>query len=510
MQKYNITKILANVVIGIGVIVIIGWFFDIQVLKSLSPSFVTMKLSTAISFVMSGIIIYLMNEIKQKDSSFTKLFLVSPIIIIIFFMVTLFVSNIFGARTGIEDILIKETETTRSVTAGRPSIGTMVSFILIVILSLAFIINPQKNKLSFIIGTIIVAISSLSLIGYATDLSFLYYEIEGKSTAMALHTSIAFAVAGTSMILLSKPTLIQQHSHNLISIKRKIAIITFSGTLPTIFFIATLEYTSQQHIIFTRPGIVAIIAFALIATIFISKLIITPINNLTNAVAKFQVSYIEQNIDQKTKSHDEVQELVATFEQMKRRIEKASYEIKRSELKFKQLYENSPDLLRTVNMDGIIIDCNDKYAQHLKYAKDEVLGKSIFEHIAQESIDAIKDSFETWKNTGIVRNKEMVFQRKDGTKFPVLLSATNLYDERGMIIGSNTIIRDISELKDAQKQIQELQRKKLSVIGELAARLAHDLRNPLTVIKNTVDILNSRHMYELTEKDKSDTERLDR
>ena len=136
-------------------------------------------------------------------------------------MVTLFVSNPFGIQTGIEDVFIKETEAVKSVTPGRPSIGTMVSFILVIIASLTFIIKSQKNKLFFIIGNIIVAISSLSLIGYATDLSFLYYEIEQQSTAMALHTSIAFVVTGISIILLSKHTLMQQHSRKLISIRKR-------------------------------------------------------------------------------------------------------------------------------------------------------------------------------------------------------------------------------------------------------------------------------------------------
>ena len=210
MQKYNIVKILATIVTGIGAMVIIGWVFDIQVLKSVSPSFVTMKVSTAISFVMSGIIIYLMNEIKHKNSNFAKISLVAPITVIIFFMTVFLFSSISGIRTGIEDMFIKETEAIRSVTPGRPSISTMTSFIAVVIASLLLTFKPLKNKSFFIIGNIIIATNSLSLIGYASGLSFLYYEIEGWSTAMALHTSIAFVITGTSMIFLSKSNVIQK------------------------------------------------------------------------------------------------------------------------------------------------------------------------------------------------------------------------------------------------------------------------------------------------------------
>ena len=47
-----------------------------------------------------------------------------------------------------------------------------------------------------------------------------------------------------------------------------------------------------------------------------------------------------------------------------------------------------------------------------------------------------------------------------------------------------------SELKNKTKRLVQAER--LSAIGELSARLAHDLRNPLTVIKGTVDIMKSK------------------
>lgn len=318
MQQYNITKILASIVIGIGIIAIIGWVFDIQVLKSLSPSFVTMKFSTAISFVMSGIIIYFINEIKQRNSYFAKILLPAPIIIIIFFMITLFVSNIFGVRTGIEDLFVKETEAVKSVTPGRPSIGTMVSFVLVIIASLAFTINQTKNKSFFVIGNTILAISSLSLIGYSTGLTFLYYEIEKFSTAMALHTSIAFVIIGTSMILLSKTSFTQQHSLKRISIREKIAIIAFTGTLPVVFFTALLEYTVNKQIVFTIPGIVSIIAFAMIITIFVSRLIITPINQLNKISTEISKGNLDALLE--VDNNDEIGDLVSQFDLMREKI----------------------------------------------------------------------------------------------------------------------------------------------------------------------------------------------
>ncbi|MDE1767524.1 MAG: PAS domain-containing protein, partial [Thaumarchaeota archaeon] len=122
------------------------------------------------------------------------------------------------------------------------------------------------------------------------------------------------------------------------------------------------------------------------------------------------------------------------------------------EQKYRSLYDNSPDLLRTMNLDGIIIDCNQTYAKKLGYTRGEIIGASIFEHVTENSLDALKKSFRIWKTNGNVRDREIWLKRKDNTIFPTLLSATNLYDTDGKLIGSNTTIKDISEIHNAQKR----------------------------------------------------------
>ncbi len=47
-------------------------------------------------------------------------------------------------------------------------------------------------------------------------------------------------------------------------------------------------------------------------------------------------------------------------------------------INYKTLYEESPVLYRTINKDGIIINCNKTYAKSLGYSKDELIGSSIF------------------------------------------------------------------------------------------------------------------------------------
>jgi PAS domain S-box-containing protein len=131
--------------------------------------------------------------------------------------------------------------------------------------------------------------------------------------------------------------------------------------------------------------------------------------------------------------------------------------------KYKTLYEMSPVMQRTVNTDGVIIECNQAYVKNFGNAKNDIIGKSLFEHTADESKEDMRKTFESWKKSGRVENSEIWLKRKDGSTFPALISANNVYDNKGRLIGSNTLIRDISEVYQAHKVIDDHERQKIQL-----------------------------------------------
>lgn len=169
-------------------------------------------------------------------------------------------------------------------------------------------------------------------------------------------------------------------------------------------------------------------------------------------------------------------------------IEKQFNEIKQLESKYRNLYEGAPDLYRTINTHGTIIDCNKSYLINLGFStKDEVIGHSIFEHTAEHDLEAMRNSFDEWRRTGDVRNREVWFKRKDGTIFPVLISATSLYDDHGNLIGSNSAIIDATEIYNARKQLEKAneQLKEAQKLKEEFINIAaHELRTPIHPILN--------------------------
>jgi len=203
----RITRILASIVIVIGLVVILGWLMDIDSLKSIVPSWVTMKFSTAVSFLMSGIVVMLMNEYRNNNSEFSRIFLFAPLIIIMFFMVTLLVTTILGTTSGVSSLFVKEDlGTVSTVKAGTPSIGTMINFILIIGSGfISLLVNKKITKYAMISGGIIIILGISALLGYSISEPTLYFHVPGISGAMAIHTAIAFCLVGIGLVLFAKP-----------------------------------------------------------------------------------------------------------------------------------------------------------------------------------------------------------------------------------------------------------------------------------------------------------------
>ena len=130
--------------------------------------------------------------------------------------------------------------------------------------------------------------------------------------------------------------------------------------------------------------------------------------------------------------------------------------------------KDAPIMWRRVNSIGVILDCNSTYAANLGYAKSEILGKPIFEHVPKESWEAMNDSLKTWFETGKVTDRKITFKRQDGSTFLGLLQATSLYDKNKNLLGSNTVIFDLTQMNDEKiKEYEEFFQESRNRLNEI-------------------------------------------
>lgn len=174
---------------------------------------------------------------------------------------------------------------------------------------------------------------------------------------------------------------------------------------------------------------------------------------------------------------------------------------------YREIYEGSPVLQRTIDKDGFIISCNSAYAKKLGYTKKQIIGKSIFDHTAQASMNVLRSELKKWKKTHEITNKEIWVKRKNGKIFPTLLSGTNVYDIKGKLVGRTASLIDLTEIYKVREKIQAKEElvskqledlKKLNLIkDEFMAMITHELKTPLAPIKGYADILLSEALGSL-------------
>ncbi len=199
-----IVKSLGVFIAAVGFVVIFGWILDIDLLKSIHPRWVTMKFATALSFFLSGIILYSTPDALENSSFDLKKILISICTAVMLFLIgTMLLSLFFDSYTGIENLFVKETgKTVMTTVRERPSLGTMINFISLAIAGFVVTINMKRVKLHLLtVGFINIFFGFLALLGYALNTPLLYYSINGFSTAMELHTAVLFSLIGAGYIL---------------------------------------------------------------------------------------------------------------------------------------------------------------------------------------------------------------------------------------------------------------------------------------------------------------------
>jgi two-component system, sporulation sensor kinase A len=152
--------------------------------------------------------------------------------------------------------------------------------------------------------------------------------------------------------------------------------------------------------------------------------------------------------------------------------------------------ENNGDPIVIFNMDGDAIQVNKAFEDTFGWSKQEILNRKTHQlpTVPLEAIEEAKGFEADVKSGQYVIRAETTRLHRDGSTLTVLLSKSPIKDANGQMVGWSTIIKDITMWKKSQEILKNTE--KLSVAGQLAAGIAHEIRNPITAIKGFIQLIN--------------------
>jgi two-component system sensor histidine kinase AtoS len=153
------------------------------------------------------------------------------------------------------------------------------------------------------------------------------------------------------------------------------------------------------------------------------------------------------------------------------------------------IIQNHSDAVIALDNDYKIFFWNKGAERIFGYTAEEMLGKTVDPIIPQELREKgeLEWLFEETLRRGYIENYETERITKDGRRIIVNLSRSLIKDESGEILGSIAIVKDVTKVKELEKQIQHSD--KLALIGQIAAGIAHEIGTPLNVISGNAEYI---------------------
>lgn len=430
LRHRRMAQHLALAVSAAGVLVLLGWVFDIAALKSLLPGLATMKVNTAVLFVLCGASLWL--AASPPSPGFSQwLGRMFAVIVGVVAAVTLG-EYAFHWNAGMDQSLIPELVPGPGTPApGRMALMTAVDFILLsAALLLIDVRSTSGRRPSNWLALVVASNAFLAVLGYVYGVTSLYRLAAFSS--MALHTALIFIVACCA-IALTRPAsrfLRQVMRRNAAGLVNRRLLPAAIITPPFLGWVALQGEIADYYDAAFRLALFAMSNVAVFGTL---------------------VWWASGSIG---RLHKAQRKVVETHDWQQAMINSANFIV---------ISTDPEGVIRTINAGG---------ATRLGYSPEELIGHFTPEVIHDKDemamrADALSDEldqpvradFETFvakARRGICDENDWTYIAKDGTRFPVRLSVTAILGVDGSVTGYLGIGYDITEQREAESKLRRM------------------------------------------------------
>ncbi|GAF96456.1 unnamed protein product, partial [marine sediment metagenome] len=189
---------------------------------------------------------------------------------------------------------------------------------------------------------------------------------------------------------------------------------------------------------------------------------------------------------------------------------KAEEALRESESKYRILIENLPQKIFLKDKNSVYVFCNDNLARDFKIKSEEITGKTDYDLVPKELAEKYRADDKRIIESGETKAIEEKYIQ-EGEERIIHTVKTPVKDEQGNIIGVLGIFWDITDFKQAQEKLSKYRERmaraeELASLGTLSATVAHEITQPLTVIRLLIE--NALTKLEATSSPETVTKRL--
>ena len=335
------SQVASMVAVGVGTTVIVGWIFDISILKSIHPSMVSMKANTAACFILGGLSLWFHLK-SQTARSIQGLGKILASLVALIGLLTL-AEYAFKVNLGIDQLLVHEpVGTVGTFSPGRMAMNAAIGFSL---LGLALLAIDAREHWQLDLSQVLAL--TAGLLGLVSTNAYIFgiaeFEAYSRFVQMALHTAAAFVVLSLG-VLFARPE------------RGGMAVITSDGLggyiarrlLPAAILLPlTISWATSQG---ERLGLYgALFGDVISATLYIA---------IAVGLAWF----------------------------MARRLNRMDEERMRAEHELERFFDLVPDMVCIAGNDGYFKRLNTVWEKTLGFSTSELLAESLFNFIHPDDV----------------------------------------------------------------------------------------------------------------------------
>ncbi|QHE51112.1 PAS domain-containing sensor histidine kinase [Pontibacillus sp. HMF3514] len=238
---------------------------------------------------------------------------------------------------------------------------------------------------------------------------------------------------------------------------------------------ALLPANNVQSVLL-RGFIIALLVTVLFTFVGVSR-VVKPITKLTNQAHQYKEG--RRSSFDLIETGDEIENLSFTMNEM-------ASDLRDKERRLFYILESVPYGVITTDQEGRVMTFNKGAEQLTLYKREEALGK----YIIDLPLKATKHEFISWKTLKEGKQfheLESYIYDKEGKKHDVRMYSSLFTGDENQIIGAILVIRDVEEIKKLEEFLRQSER--LASLGQLTAGIAHEIKNPISIIQAATEAI---------------------